>query len=204
MQNFTVWGRMVALLSVLLLGACSDGTSGPAAPASSTLSGTAAVGAPIVGAAITLNCAAGNTLTAMTNTAGGWSVTPSGQTLPCAIQATGGTINSVANSTPYHSIAISLGVVNITPLTDMLVANMSRATPTNWFTALSSNPAGVSAFTQVQVDASLCQSASNTFHPSASNSFHFLRLLRAIFALLKAVGIVTRFQNIAMMGNTVK
>ncbi len=49
-----------------------------------------------------------------------------------------------------------------------------------------------------------CQSASNTFHPSASNSFHFLRLLRAIFALLKAVGIVTRFQNIAMMGNTVK
>lgn len=49
-----------------------------------------------------------------------------------------------------------------------------------------------------------CQSASNTFHPSASNSFHFIGLLRTIFALLKAVGIVTSFQNIAMMGNTVK
>ena len=50
----------------------------------------------------------------------------------------------------------------------------------------------------------LCQSAFNTFHPSVSNCFHFIGLLRTIFALLEAVRIATRFQNIAMMGNAVQ
>ena len=53
-------------------------------------------------------------------------------------------------------------------------------------------------------DGDICQSAPNSFHLSASNCFHFFGLLRTIFALLKGVGIVTCFQNIAMMGNAVK
>lgn len=42
----------------------------------------------------------------------------------------------------------------------------------------------------------LCQSASNTFH--------FFCLLRAVFALFEAVGIVASLQDVAMMGNPVQ
>ncbi|NVO06973.1 MAG: hypothetical protein HXX19_14080, partial [Rhodoferax sp.] len=56
-----------------------------------------------------------------------------GQTLPCATQVTGGTVGGVANTTPYHSIAVSFGTLNITPLTDLVVAQLTGTTPATWF-----------------------------------------------------------------------
>jgi len=172
MKNFTGWGCMVALLGVLLLGACSGGTSGAAAPASTTLSGTAAVGFPIVGGAVNVTCAAGTALTGIPNTSatGAWSVNVSGQTLPCAVRVTGGTINSVANIINYQSIAISLGTVNVTPLTDLIVANLAGANPSTWFTGLT--PTQVAAITDAQVTTALTNlrtalnlTALNTINP---------------------------------------
>ena len=82
------------------------------------------------------------------------SVTLSGQTLPCAVQVTGGTINGITNVTPYHSIATALGTVNVTPLTDLLVANLAgTATPRTWFAGLGTVPAPISVITPSQVTA---------------------------------------------------
>lgn len=85
---------------------------------------------------------------------GTWQVTLTGQTLPCAVQVTGGTINGIANVTSYRSIATAFGNVNVTPLTDLLVANLAgTATPSIWFAGLRTAPAPISVITQSQVAA---------------------------------------------------
>ena len=39
---------------------------------------------------------------------------------------------------------------------------------------------------------------------TASNSFHFSGILRVIFTLLEALGIVACFKDVAMMGNAIQ
>ncbi|MCR4302802.1 MAG: hypothetical protein NUV63_01060 [Gallionella sp.] len=134
MFNFRKLATIGGVCLSALMAGCGGGGSTP--PAASTLSGVAAVGSPIVGGAVKVTCAAGSALTATTSSAGAWQVTVSGQTLPCAVQMAGGTINSAANATPYHSIATALGTVNVTPLTDLMVANLAAGAPDAWFSAL--------------------------------------------------------------------
>jgi hypothetical protein len=69
------------------------------------------------------------------------------------VQVSGGTINGAANTLRYHSIATSAGVtVNVTPLTDLVVANLvSSATPDVWFAGLSTTPASLTAISYNQV-----------------------------------------------------
>lgn len=122
-----------ALISAALLSAC--GGADTAVTPSSTLSGTAAVGLPIVGGTVNVKCASGSALTTTTSSSGGWEVTISGQTLPCAIQVSGGQVNGTAQTQPLHSIAVSLGTVNVTPLTDLVVANLTQSDPIAWFSA---------------------------------------------------------------------
>jgi hypothetical protein len=82
------------------------------------------------------------------------SITLTGQTFPCAVQITGGTINGVANTTAYHSVAMSAGNVNATPLTDLLIANLAgTATPSVWFANLTT--AQLAAITQTKVNTAL-------------------------------------------------
>ena len=132
----------LTVATVAVLTACGGGDSGPttATAAPATLSGTAAVGFPIVGAVVKVMCASGSTLASQpTSDAGAWQVNLAGQSFPCAAQVTGGTINKVLNTTPYHAIALTAGTMNITPLTDLIVANMAlSATPSAWFASLTS------------------------------------------------------------------
>jgi len=159
--------------AALLVG-CLDGGGGSSAPASGTLSGVAAVGSPIASGSINVVCSAGNALTTTTSNTGAWEVTLSGQTLPCAVQVSGGTINGATNTTPYHSVATTVGTVNVTPLTDLMVANLAgAATPGAWFSGLNTSPATLNAITQTNVDAALSRLRSalsglaplNTFDP---------------------------------------
>jgi len=128
-----------ALATACLLSACGGSDSAPTPPAE-TLSGTAAVGLPIVGGDINITCAGGSPInqTKLTSATGSWTVTLSGQTLPCAVRVSGGNIGSstgAANNTNYHSIAMTPGTVNITPLTDLVVANLAGKDPATWFSA---------------------------------------------------------------------
>ncbi|MDH4283984.1 MAG: hypothetical protein OEV35_01565 [Gallionellaceae bacterium] len=140
------------LVSGLLLAGCGGGGGGGGggiASVSSALGGTAAIGAPIAGGTIHVKCATGSMLTTTTGSMGDWQVTLSGQTLPCAVQVN-------ANGTFYHSIATALGTVNVTPLTDLVVANMAgTATPSTWFSGLDS--AKLTAITASNVDGALTQ-----------------------------------------------
>ena len=180
---------LVAILSVAALVVACGGGGGSSAggtPAANTLGGVAAVGTPIVGATVNFVCAAGSAVAPTTTTGtGSWQVGLSGQTLPCAIELSGGTISGVPNTTPYHAIAIASGTVNLTPLTDLVVANLAgTATPSAWFAGLSSSPATLAAITQTKMNAALTNlstllsgltplSTNNpittTFTPSAGN-----------------------------------
>lgn len=148
---------VVAALAVSVIAGCGGGNgSVPAAPAAPaiTLGGTAAAGFPIVGGAVTVRCAGGSDLTTTTSAAGAWTVTTSGQTLPCAIQLNNGTINGVANSTSYQSLALAAGTINITPLTDLLTANvLGVTTPGTTFGTLT--PAQIAAIASSQVSTAL-------------------------------------------------
>lgn len=156
---------LVSGLSVALLAGCGGGgDGGGAAAVAPVMSGVAAVGLPIVGGTVSVTCAGGSALNATTLATGAWQVTTSGQTLPCAVRVTGGTVGGVANSTPYHSIAIDFGTVNITPLTDLIVANLSGSSPTSWFGAI--NATTLRAVTPAQISAAL-QTVSNALGMTA-------------------------------------
>ena len=151
-RNFIKNGGLLlasgSLVVALIAGCGGGGGGGAAAGSTSTLTGVVAVGSPIVGGTVTVKCASGSSLTAITNYAGAYSVSLSGQTLPCAAELSGGTINGATNTISYHSIATAQGTMNVTPLTDLMVANLTgNATPSTWFTT----PTGLSAFTPAQV-----------------------------------------------------
>jgi hypothetical protein len=122
----------VVSLAVLLSGCLSDDDT----PATPTLGGTAATGAPIVGGTVNVKCAGGSALSDVTDSAGIWRVTLSGQTLPCAVEVSGG--NLLGGQT-YYSVALQPGTVNITPLTDLIVANLAGQAPSVWFGGLNTN-----------------------------------------------------------------
>ena len=150
-----IW--LLAATVIGLVSGCGGGGDGGNTATPGVLGGTAAVGSPIVGGSIGVTCAGGSVLPATTTSAtGAWQVTLSGQTLPCAIQVSGGTVNSVANTNAYHSIATALGNVNVSPITDLIVANLAgAAVPGTWFSGL--NSAAFSAVTVNAVTAALAQ-----------------------------------------------
>lgn len=126
---------LFVLIMTLFISACGGG-GGTSTPPPSTLGGIAAVGYPIVGGTVQGKCAAGSTFNSTTSNTGAWQVTLSGQTLPCAVEVSGGTINGITNFILYHSIATSTGTMNITPLTDLVVANMAAQAPSTWYAGL--------------------------------------------------------------------
>ncbi|MDF1486186.1 hypothetical protein PY257_13510 [Ramlibacter sp. H39-3-26] len=123
------------------------------APAPTALSGTAAVGAPIVGGTVQAVCSGGGTLpTAITGPGGTWTISATGQSLPCAVKISGG---NLAAGQALYSVAISFDTVNITPLTDLLVANLTGQAPAQWWGA--SGPANLSNVTIANIDQALAK-----------------------------------------------
>lgn len=123
----------------------------PVVPAASALSGTAAVGAPIAGGRVDVRCeGTSSVLSTVTSAAGAWQIDTTGQKLPCSVRVTGG---SLPAGQAYHSVALAFGNTNITPLTDLMVANALSQLPAAWWG--SSGPADLSALTQSELDRAL-------------------------------------------------
>lgn len=131
---------LLILLGVTILFGCGGGGGGgsdePSPTAPKILSGVAAVGSPIVNGTVQIKFASGSPLSSTTGNDGAWQVTYYDQTLPCVIEVSGGTINNIANTTRYHSAATDLGTVNVTPMTDLIVANLAAQNPDTWFNEL--------------------------------------------------------------------
>ncbi len=139
---------VLATVLATVLSACGGGDS-PAVPAGPSLSGTAATGAAIVGGTVSLKCVAGTGTSAVTGTDGNFSVSLSGVTLPCLVRVAYTDANGVAQK--LHSLATAAGNVNITPVTELMVANLTGGAPTAAFDTF--NAAKTGAITAAQVTA---------------------------------------------------
>ncbi len=129
-------GRLTMLAAACMLAACGGGGDGGSAASSggtssataSSLSGTVAVGDALVGARVTLLDAKGRTATAISGANGAYTLSLAGMTAPFLLVATdtaGGnaTMYSVAASAPAS--ASTPGIVNITPLTTAIAAELT-------------------------------------------------------------------------------
>jgi hypothetical protein len=140
----------VALPLMLALAACGGGgDSAPAAPPAPTalsLSGTVATGAAMVGATVAVSCASG-TGTATTSASGGYTVTVTGGSLPCVLTAT-----SADGATVLHSVAADAAsrtvTSNITPLSELLVAQLAGTDPATFASSFNSSTTITSASVQ--------------------------------------------------------
>ena len=123
--------QQIAIVSVsLLLAACGGGGGGGAASTSNiTIAGVAATGAAISGGTVEAKCATG-TGTATTNADGTYSVSVTNGVQPCILRAT-----DPISKTELHSIVESGSTTaNITPVTDLVVANTLGDDPSAGFT----------------------------------------------------------------------
>jgi hypothetical protein len=109
--------------------------SGCGGARNSTLGGIAAVGSPIVNGIVQVKCAGGDAF-GTTTTDGSWQVTLSEHPLPCAVEIRGGKINNIDNPINYHSVTSNSYTANVTPLTDLAVANLAGNSPDAWFAGL--------------------------------------------------------------------
>jgi hypothetical protein len=131
-------GWVLAILAATSLAGCgSDSDSDtPVAPASVTITGTAVKGAALGAAAVTVKCTAG-TGTSTTAASGAYTVAITGGELPCAVQVV------ATDGTTYHSLVSGTGntgtfTANVSPLTEMVVAHVSGASPAAYFSAFGS------------------------------------------------------------------
>ncbi len=114
--------------------------------AANNLSGTAATGSPIAGATVTLVDSTGKQLTVQTAANGQYSLSTSGLTPPFLVKVVTASAspNGYGSGTTFYGVSdqASPNVINITPLTDLIIRNWyaAQSTPVGIATAFS-NPA---------------------------------------------------------------
>lgn len=106
---------LVTGLLALSLAGCG-GNDATSSATSTTLSGTAATGAPITNSDVLLKDSNGGTKNTITDASGKFSFDVSGLTPPFLLKTS-------VNGTDLYSIATQAGTVNIHPLTDLIVRN---------------------------------------------------------------------------------
>jgi hypothetical protein len=132
-------------LTALALAACGGGgestldLSSQQAGNEAKGNGVVAVGAPVANAQIEIRCAGGTPIAVAADVNGAFSFPADKQLLPCAVRATGGTVDGVANAQSLQSVFYTFGRVNITPLTDLLVARLAAEDPLAYFDGFTSN-----------------------------------------------------------------
>lgn len=159
MIQHTKTKRLARLQRVLLMsvaagligcGGGSDDDEGQPAPVATKLSGTAAVDAPLAGAAVQARCMGGDILKTTTAANGTWTLDTTGNTLPCGVRVVGG---GLAAGQALHSVALDFSNVNVTPLTDLIVANAVGKLPSLWWGA--NGPSDFAVLGASNVDAAL-------------------------------------------------
>lgn len=142
MNTANAW--TLGLVACAALAACGGGGSDtPAAPSAVTIAGTAAKGAALAGAAVSIKCATG-TGTATTGSDGKYTVTITGANLPCALKVVG-TEGSVLHSVVAGTGSTGTFAANLTPLTEMLLAYLAGTSPGTFFNGFASSTAVTAA-----------------------------------------------------------
>jgi len=159
MKRFDVLAKSAtACAALMVIAACGGGGSdgsNAGAPSGATknepslqLSGTAATGAALANAHVSVKCANGNG-TATTSSNGAYTLTMTGGALPCIINVKGTqdgvevSLHSVAEAGSTDSASnTTSAAANVTPLTEMIVAKLSAGLPSDLFAAFSSANSG--------------------------------------------------------------
>jgi pimeloyl-ACP methyl ester carboxylesterase len=124
-----------ALISalVLALSGCGGGGGSSTPAVTPTITGLAATGAAIANAPVSAKCTAGVEVSGTTAADGTFTLTLSGgQTFPCMVQVTNGTVK-------FHSFAAAAGHINVTPLTELVIAKALGSNPENAYTSFDAN-----------------------------------------------------------------
>jgi hypothetical protein len=140
MKKYGVMTLAASAVALMLVG-CGGGGGGDstetAQSSSLQLSGTAATGLALVGSTVDVRCASG-TGAATTSETGGYTVTVTDGALPCVIKVTGQadgvtvTLHSVTEA-GTTSGSTTTAVANVTPLTELIVAQLAGANPAAYF-----------------------------------------------------------------------
>ena len=110
--------------AVATLTACGGGSSSDSAAATdSIVRGVAATGLAIANGQVTLKCAVGNSGAVTTQADGSYSIDVSKLTLPCVARVE--YLDASGKKQKLHSLVQGVGTVNLTPVTDMVVANLT-------------------------------------------------------------------------------
>jgi hypothetical protein len=145
-----------------------SGVAPPPADSSVAVSGTAATGAPAAGSLVSLRCANGVGASATTAAGGTWSTKLDAPVFPCVVTVSGG---SLPAGQKLHSLLRAAGYVNITPLTELILARAAGAAPGSIETADAAALAALAAKLeagQADIVALLAESGYGAF---ASNPF---------------------------------
>lgn len=137
---------MAAAAAALVVACGGGGGSSPAAQASLQLTGVAATGLALSNGAVEVKCVSG-TGSATTNDAGGYTVTVDNGEMPCLVKVTGKaadgtdvTLHSVAEEGTTSGGSTS-ATVNVTPLTEMILARAAGTLPVDLFANFASGTA---------------------------------------------------------------
>ncbi|MGY4831547.1 hypothetical protein ACVNIS_23455 [Sphaerotilaceae bacterium SBD11-9] len=143
----------LAMASVGLVAACGGGgdsapapAPAPAGPTQITLTGVVAKGAALAGAAVTAKCATG-TGDATASGTGTYTITIASGALPCVLEAVG---TGADAGLELHSVASGTGTsatANITPVTELLVAQLTGQNPSDFMDAATASTLGTTVTT---------------------------------------------------------
>ncbi len=121
-------GSLLAVLVAGMLSGCGGGGGGGS---TAIVSGNAATGAAIASGTVTLKCVSGTTTTATTGSDGSFAINVSGVTLPCVGRVDYKDAAGAAQK--LHTFISATGTANITPVTELLVANLTGGTAVDAF-----------------------------------------------------------------------
>ncbi len=124
---------LISALAAAALTACGGGSDDPA-PIAQPITGTAASGAPVVGT-VTVKDSTGATRTSTIGADGIYSVNVAGMSGPFVFLASG-TVGGRTVSMVSAATAADIGkTINITPFTDLIVANMAGEAASTYYAA---------------------------------------------------------------------
>jgi len=131
MQQIPRFFRFLIISLSFVLASCGGGSSGSSGP-STTLSGTAAAGAAIIGT-VTVKDALGATKSALIEADGSYSINVRGLTAPYRLRAQG-TVGGKTYKLHSYAQAADVGAnINITPFTDLIIANAAGQVAESFF-----------------------------------------------------------------------
>lgn len=134
------------------LTACGGGgSSGTAAPVTLSVGGTAATGAAIAAGTVTLKCMSGTSTAVTTGVDGSFTIDVGSVTLPCVGRVDYKDAAGVAQK--LHTFIAAAGTANITPFTELIVANLTSGTAVDAFDKFDATK--VKAITTAQLTAAI-------------------------------------------------